>query len=223
MSTAADEVAKAAGPHAGRFVGARIPRQEDARFLTGRGAYVDDIVLPRTLHIAFVRSNVARGTIVEIDTTEAKAMPGVVDVLLAADVNHLVLDPATDMELSHFHRPYRLLADGDVRFVGEPIAMIVAESRYLAEDAADAVIVDVDPLPPVVDYERALDEDAPLVHAEWGSNLHADIPIPENPALDEILASAPHVVTETFRQHRYNCVPMGPAAPSPPGTPSTSS
>jgi carbon-monoxide dehydrogenase large subunit len=215
MSTVADDptttagaVAEAAGAHAGRFVGARIPRQEDARFLTGRGAYVDDIVVPNTLHVAFVRSDIARGTIIEIDTSEAEAMPGVVAVLLAADLNHLVLDPATDQELSHFHRPYRLLADGDVRFVGEAIAMVVAESRYLAEDAAEAVVVDVEPLPPVVDFEHALDADAPLVHADWGSNLHAEIPIPDNPALDEILSSAAHVVTETFRQHRYNCVPM---------------
>jgi carbon-monoxide dehydrogenase large subunit len=194
---------------AARFVGQRVPRLEDARFLTGKGRYLDDIVVPGMLHAAFVRSNVARGTILEVDTTDARALPGVVAVLVASDINHLVKDHFVDQELAHPPaRPFRLLADGDVRFVGEPIAMVIAESRYIAEDGVDLVVVDVDPLPPIVDYERSLDPDAPLVHPERDSNVSSTIPFNGDPKVAELLESAPVVLTETFRQHRYNCVPM---------------
>jgi carbon-monoxide dehydrogenase large subunit len=194
---------------AARFVGQRVPRLEDARFITGKGRYLDDIVVPGMLHAAFVRSNVARGTILEVDTSEALALPGVVAVLVASDVNHLVKDHFVDQELAHPPaRPFRLLADGDVRFVGEPIAMVIAESRYLAEDGVDLVMVDVDPLPPLVDYERSLDPDAPLVHPERDSNVSSTIPSNEDPEVARLIESAPVVLTETFRQHRYNCVPM---------------
>src|SRR5437899_2099365 len=121
---------------AGRFVGQRVARHEDARFLAGRGRYVDDIALPHTLHVAFARSDVARGDVVSVDTTAAATMPGVAAVLTAADLNHLVREWLVDGEaLQGGNRPFRVLADGDVRFVGEPIAMVVADSRYRAEDA----------------------------------------------------------------------------------------
>ena len=192
-----------------RFVGQRVARREDARFLTGRGQYVDDISLPGTLHAAFARSDVARGTITSVDTATAAAMPGVVAVLLASDVNHLVKDFVVDGEgRAGFDRPFRVLAEGDVRFVGDPIAVVIAESRYLAEDAVDALDIVVDRQPAVVDAERALDDDAPLVHAESGSNLLYELPGSDSSAFDEAAASAPVVVTETFRQHRYATVPL---------------
>ena len=195
-----------------RFIGKRIARREDARFLTGHGCYVDDIQLPNTLHVAFARSDVARGRIVSIDTTAAAAMPGVVAVYVASDLNHLVHSYLVDDELvpGHRHRGFRVLADGDVRFVGDPIAMVVADSRYRAEDAVDAIEIDIDALPPVLDYERALDDEAPVVHPEAGSNLHGSIPAGETPELDALIESAPVVMTETFRQHRYAAVPMEP-------------
>lgn len=193
---------------AARFVGQRVPRHEDARFLTGRGQYVDDIPLPRTLHAAFARSDVARGKIVSVDTAAARATPGVEAVFVAADLAHLVHDHRVDDEPPGRDRPFRLLADGDVRSVGEPIAMVVADSRYHAEDALDAIIIEIDIEEPVLDPTRALDPDTPLVHPTAASNAYWEIPAVTDPALEEILASAPVVLTESFRQHRYSTVPM---------------
>jgi carbon-monoxide dehydrogenase large subunit len=192
-----------------RFVGQRVARQEDARFLTGRGQYVDDIFLPNTLHVAFARSDVARGNLVSIDTSAAAEMPGVVAVYTAADLNHLVQDHLVDGEGSlHANRPFRVLADTDVRCVGEPIAMVVAESRYAAEDAVDVIQIEIESFPPVLVSERALDDDAPVVHPGTESNLYAEVPSVDNPELEQVFASAPVVVTETFKQHRYATVPM---------------
>jgi carbon-monoxide dehydrogenase large subunit len=192
-----------------RFVGQRVARREDARFLTGRGRYVDDITLPGMLHAAFARSDVARGTITSIDTAAAAAMTGVVAVLVASDVNHLVQDWLVDGEdRAGFARPFHVLADGDVRFVGDPIAVVIAESRYLAEDGVDILDIVVDPHEAVVDPERALDAGAPLVHPESGSNLLYELPGRDTAAFDAAVASAPVVVTETFRQHRYTTVPL---------------
>jgi carbon-monoxide dehydrogenase large subunit len=193
---------------AARFVGQRVARREDARFLTGRGQFVDDIPLPGALHAAFARSDVARGKIVSVDTEAAKATPGVVAVYVASDLAHLVRNHKVDDEPPGRERPFRLLADGDVRCVGEPIAMVIADNRYHAEDALDAIVVDIDIEKPVVDPTSALDPETPLVHPATGSNAYWEIPGAENPALDEVLASAPVVLTETFRQHRYSTVPM---------------
>ena len=191
-----------------RFVGQRVARREDARFLTGRGRYVDDILMPGTLHAAFVRSDVARGRIVSVDTADATAVPGVVAVYTAADLAHLVHDHRVDDEPPGRERPFRLLAEGDVRCVGEPIAVVIADSRYHAEDAVDAVVVDIGIEEPLVDPLRALDADAPIVHDTMSSNLYNEVPDTETPEFREVLASAPVVLTETFRQHRHLTVPM---------------
>jgi carbon-monoxide dehydrogenase large subunit len=192
-----------------RFVGQRVARREDARFLTGTGRYVDDIALPGMLHAAFCRSDLARGRIVSVDATEAVAIPGIAAVFVATDLNPLVHDFLVDGEAAQGgHRPFRLLADGDVRYAGEPVAMVVADSRYRAEDAVDAIQVEIEPLPPVLDVDAALGDDAPLVHPTSRSNVYQEIPAPPTPDLDAVLASAPVRVTETFRQHRYATVPM---------------
>jgi carbon-monoxide dehydrogenase large subunit len=191
-----------------RFVGQRVARHEDPRFLTGRGRYVDDIELDGTLHVAFARSHAARGRLVSVETTDACAVPGVVAVYVAADLNHLVHDHRVDDEPPQRVRPFRLLADGDVRYVGEPVAMIVADSRYHAEDAVDATVIEVDIEEPLLDPTRALEPDAPRVHFGNESNIYVDVARAPNPALDEVFASARVVLTETFRQHRYATVPL---------------
>ncbi|HWS47734.1 MAG TPA: xanthine dehydrogenase family protein molybdopterin-binding subunit [Acidimicrobiia bacterium] len=191
-----------------RFVGQRVARHEDARFLTGRGQFVDDIDVPGALHVAFARSHTARGRIVSIDTKAAAEVPGVVAVYVASDLGHLVQDHRVDDEPPQRERPFRLLADGDVRYVGEPVAMIVAGSRYHAEDAVDAIEMEIDAEDPLLEPTRARDADVPRVHPEEASNVYVDVPYAPNPALDEVLASAPVVLTETFRQHRYATVPM---------------
>jgi carbon-monoxide dehydrogenase large subunit len=195
-----------------RFIGQRVARKEDARFLTGRGRYVDDIPMPGALHVAFARSNFARGTLVSVDVSSAAAKPGVVAAYVAADVNPVIRDHMADGEgLIGERRPFRVLADGDVRAVGEPVAMVVATSRYIAEDAVELIDVEVDPHPPLVNPERALDDDAPVVHADkTASNLYNEMPAGDTSALDAVIANAPFSVTETFRQHRYATVPMEP-------------
>src|SRR5262249_59465477 len=124
-------------------------------------------------------SDVARGRLVSVDVSEARAMPGVVAVFSGSDLDDMVHEHRVPDEviLDH-HRQFRVFARGDVRAVGEPVAMVVAESRYLAEDAVDAIVVDVEPDEALVDYERALDPDAPLVHPDSESNLVQSVPPP---------------------------------------------
>jgi aerobic carbon-monoxide dehydrogenase large subunit len=195
------------GP-AARFVGQSVKRREDPRLLAGRGRYVDDVALPGMLHVAFLRSELAAARILGIDTAAARALPGVHAVLTAAD-----LDPVAGPLWTTTVGPpqggptMRLLAGDDVRYVGEPIAVVVATSRYVAEDACELIDIDIEPAPAVATLEAAVAEDAPLVHAELGSNV-IDAPAAPNPDLDRILAEAPQVVTRTFAMTRTTNVPL---------------
>ncbi len=190
---------------AARFVGQRIPRLEDQRMITGHGRYLDDLARPGMAHAAFVRSTVARGRITELDVSRARQAPGVLAVLTAAEINtRTQLSGRSPIDRT----PRRVLADGDVRYVGDPIVIVVAESRYLAEDAAELVSVDIEAQQPVVTAAQALTEGSPAVHPELTDNLAGVIPAADLPGLDKLLAGAPHVFTETFGQHRYVCVPM---------------
>ena len=197
---------------AGRFVGQSVTRREDPRLLTGHGRYVDDVVVQGMLHAAFVRSDLARGRITRLEVEAARRHPGVHAVLTAADLNA----DAGSLQPTMFQgatppspcAPVRLLADGDVRFVGDPVAIVIATSRYVAEDACELVEVDYEALEPIVDPEVALTETERLVHPELGSNVAMSVPTPPDPELDAIFESAAHVVHETFQQHRHTCVPM---------------
>ena len=196
---------------AGRFVGQAVRRREDPRLLTGRGSYVDDVTVPGMLHAAFVRSDLAHARITGLDVGAAQALPGVRAVFTAAELNPRV----GSMQPTMFQSdpppmpcaPLRPLAETDVRFVGDPIVLVVADSRYVAEDAAELVEVDYDPLPAVIDAATAAD-DPTLVHPELGSNVAVHIASPPDPELDAIFERAPHVVTETLVQHRHTNVPM---------------
>ena len=193
---------------AARWIGRSVQRTEDARLVTGHGSFVDDLALPGTVHATFVRSSVARGRITHLDVTAARALPGVVAVLTAAEVNsptHQFWQTMTGPDAGG--APGRVLADGDVRYVGEPVAIVVAGSRYLAEDAAELVELDIEPVRPVLDMHAAIADPADLVHPELASNLAGDVPA-EVPGLVERLEAAPHTFTETFHQHRHLCVPM---------------
>jgi aerobic carbon-monoxide dehydrogenase large subunit len=190
---------------AARWVGERMPRVEDQRMITGHGQYVDDLHKPGMVHATFVRSTVARGRITDLDVSEARRAPGVIAVLTAAEIHARVKLPAGR---GPDQTPRRVLADGDVRYVGEPIVMVIAESRYLAEDAAELVAVDIEPDDPVLDAAGALAEGSPRVHPELPDNLAGVVPAADLPGLDALFENAPHVFTETFDQHRYLCVPM---------------
>lgn len=195
---------------AARWVGQSVKRREDIRLVTGRGRYVDDVTMPGLLHAHFVRSPVARGTLARVDVAAARQQPGVIAVLTAEDVNpgaHSFW--VTMMGPDAGGAPMRVLADGDVRYVGEPIALVVAESRYLAEDAAELVELDLGPRPAIVTIDQALTSDQ-RVHPELDTNLSGEIPAVPDPELDKLFAEADRVVTATFDQHRYLCVPMEP-------------
>ena len=196
------------GAPAARFVGQSVKRREDPRLLTGHGRYVDDVNLPGQLHIAFLRSEVASGTIRSIDTTAARQVEGVVAVLTARDVN-AGSGPlwTTMLGPDAAGPPLRPLAEDDVRFVGDPLAMVVATSRYVAEDALELIEVDIDPRPAVADLEDAMADGAPVVHPELGPNVIVE-PWPENEEVRQIMSEAPHVVTRTFAMTRTTNVPM---------------
>jgi carbon-monoxide dehydrogenase large subunit len=146
-------------------MGGVVQRREDPALIKGKGVYVDDIVLPGMLHAAFVRSPFAHASITSIDASKALAMPGVRAVYTADDVRHLGVLPAQAAALG---RP--LLADGEANHMGEAVAMVIAETRGQAQDAVDAVEVDYDPLPAVLDLQMAVD-DAMRVHPDTPCKL----------------------------------------------------
>ena len=160
---------------AARYSGMRVSRVEDARLLTGHGTYVDDVRLPGMLHACFVRSPFARAAIRGIDTRAALAAPGVRAVYTAADLNpHVKEQWHTSIGPRGPETPRPPLADDEVRFVGDPVALVVADTLYLAEDASELVDVDYDPMPAVVDYVGAADA-TDLVHEQHGSNLRSRV------------------------------------------------
>ncbi|HUR20924.1 MAG TPA: xanthine dehydrogenase family protein molybdopterin-binding subunit [Vicinamibacterales bacterium] len=164
-----------------RYLNARVRRNEDERLLTGRARFVDDVQLPGMLHVAFVRSDYAHGTLTSVDCSAARERPGVVAVYTAADLGDylkpapLLVPPPPIKDLVFHARTHFALAKDKVRYVGEPIAMIVAESRYIAEDAIRDVVVEIDPLDAVVDLEAALVDGVALVHEDLGSNRAAHV------------------------------------------------
>ncbi|HEX6202155.1 MAG TPA: molybdopterin cofactor-binding domain-containing protein, partial [Thermoanaerobaculia bacterium] len=162
-------------------LGTATRRNEDPRLLTGRALFVDDVALPGMLHAHFVRSPYAHARIGSIDVSEARAMPGVVAVWTADDLGDywrpgpLLVPPPPVPGMTFHQRTQVPLARGKVRQAGEPLALVVADSRYLAEDAGERVIVDWQPLPAVVDLEAALAPGAPRVHEDLESNEAARV------------------------------------------------
>jgi carbon-monoxide dehydrogenase large subunit len=162
-----------------RYFGERIKRKEDPRLLIGRALYVDDVQLPNMLHAAFVRSPYAHARIKSIDPSKALEREGVVAVYTAGDLgdywcNGPLLVSPPPVEGTVFHeRTQPILAHDKVRHVGEPIAVIIAQSRYLAEDALMDILVEYEPLPAVVDMQQALEPESALIHEDLESNLAA--------------------------------------------------
>ena len=185
------------------MVGAAVVRKEDPNLLTGRGTYIDNLQLPGMLHMAFVRSVEAHARVRAIDGTAAGAIPGVLGVFTARDLPEL---PPIPTAVPGLERPS--LARDRVRFVGEPVAVVVAEDRYLAADAVARVAVDYDPLPPVPDLETALAEGAPLLFPEHGSNVYTEVP-PAGDAEAE-LAAAPRRAGLRLVNQRCAPAPMEP-------------
>ena len=207
---------KDGGPSNGG-IGAATPRREDIRFLTGNGRYTDDINLRGQAHVYFLRSQVAHGRIKGIDTATAEAMPGVIRIFTGKDFEGVGGLPCgwqvTDRHGQPMQEPrHPVLAEGKVRHVGDPIAAVVAETEEQARDAAEAIDLDIEELPAVVDMKAALADGAPKVHDDLTSNLCYDWGFVEEnkPAVDEAFAKAAHTVTLDLVNNRLVANPMEP-------------
>src|SRR6516225_6543380 len=154
----------------GSILGTAVRRVEDPDLLLGRAEFVDDLRVPDALHLVFVRSSYAHARVLLVDGDDARAMPGVVAVFTAADLDLPLYEGLIKLNERCARPP---LAVDKVRFVGDAVAAVVAETREAAVDAAEAVIVEYEPLEPVVEPEAALAPDAPLQFEELGSNLAA--------------------------------------------------
>ncbi len=187
-----------------RNFGAPITRNEDARLLSGRALFVDDVELPGMLHAAFLRSNVAHARIVAIDVAAARARAGVVAVYTAADLGDywapgpLLVPPPPIKDAVFNQRTQVPLAKDKVRHVGEPLAVVLAQSRYLAEDALGDIAVELEPLPAVVDLEKALAETSPRVHDDVSGNVAAHVRQWRGDYA-AARAAAAHVIARRFR------------------------
>ncbi len=200
------------------YVGRSLLRREDRRLLTGQGQFIADLVLPRMAHAVLVRSPVAHARIRSVDLSRAAASPGTLLALNGADLLRL-LPPVPEGQISlpskwtsviqhKFLNPQQpLLAHDKVRHVGEAIAIIVAESRDQAEDAAEQVTWDLEELPAVVDPEAALRPDSPIVHDRFQTNLIGAFSVGRGDA-EAALARASHRLRRRFHHHRYAAVPL---------------
>ncbi|HKF78815.1 MAG TPA: molybdopterin cofactor-binding domain-containing protein [Candidatus Dormibacteraeota bacterium] len=194
------------------MVGARIHRREDPRLVRGHGRYADDFLRPHTAYMAVVRSPHAHARVRSIDVAEAARAPGVVAVLLAADFKKVLsgtmpVAPAFVPEKKQ--APDRFpIADGEVCFQGEPVAVVIGESRYQAADAADLVQVDWEPLPAVMDILQAIEPSSPTAHAGATDNIGWDLTF--SPDAEAAFAEADVVVKERILQQRLAPTPMEP-------------
>jgi carbon-monoxide dehydrogenase large subunit len=189
-----------------RLVGARVARREDPRLLTGQGSYVDDHRPARMLYAAFLRSPHAHARISRLDASAALALPGVAAVLTGEDIARASKPVRAASKTPNVKTTsYPPLALGKVRHVGEAVAMVAAESRYVAEDAVERIVVEYEPLPVVRDVESALDPASPVLHDEAGTNLLVSREFARGD-VDAALAGAAVVVRERFRFHRHTPV-----------------
>jgi carbon-monoxide dehydrogenase large subunit len=193
----------------GAWVGASVPRREDPRLLAGRGRFVDDIALPGMLHAQFVRSTVAHGRIVAVDLDDVRAVPGVVAAFSAADLGLGDITALLDRPPHEFvPTSMPVLARDKVRFVGEPVAIVVARDPYAAEDGVEAAVVEYEDLDPVVTDTAALAEGAALVHADARRNTLVDVSLFATEGIDDVFADAPCVVRVRTKTGRQNALPL---------------
>ena len=200
-------------PVGGRSVGMSVKRVEDPRILSGQGNYLDDVTLPGMLHAAFLRSAVPHGRLLSVDASEARDLPGVVAVYTGEDLKGLT-EPVVGGAVSGFNMipgmalpTFYALATDKVRHVGDPIALVVAESRRVAEDAAELVVEDIDMLDAVVTYADAVDPTKPLLYEELGDNVNLSMPTSFGD-IEAAFAKADRVVRAGIEVHRHAPVPM---------------
>src|SRR2546428_9660252 len=167
------------------MLGSPIKRREDPRLITGQATYVDDLKLPGMLHMAVLRSPYGHAHIKSINTDAARKYPGVVAVYTAADIKGILGNIAVAVPLGLIAKGMGVrgpLAEGKVRFYGDPVAVVIADDRYTARDARDLIEVDYEPLPAAIDIEKAMQPGAPLLYEDFGTNVAFGI----HPSTEEI-------------------------------------
>jgi aerobic carbon-monoxide dehydrogenase large subunit len=207
------------------WMGTPLPRKEDRRLLTGKGKYVSDIVIPGALHAVFVRSEYAHAKILSIDTTEAEKLEGVERVYVGEQIKHTIKSmpqPIVQPNLPAHYPTFWPLAVDKVTFHGEPVVLIIARDKYIAEDAAELIFIDYEELEPVLDPEEALKPGAIIIHEKDGTNEIFSMTFTggdteesqaENAAeVEQIFQNAPIVIKERFKTHRTGVTPMEPRA-----------
>src|SRR5262245_19481459 len=193
-----------------RFVGQAMKRKEDPRLVSGTSTYVDDVVLPGMLHMAVSRSIHAHARIKHVDVSKAQKLPGVVAVVTGEEVGAHCGPLPCAASLPNMKNAIRqLLAIGKVRFVGEPVAAVVAENKYVARDAADLIEIDYEPLPAVVNPEKAMEQSSPRLYDEFSDNIAFNFGF-ESGNTEEAFAKADVIVKERLINQRLAPVPMEP-------------
>lgn len=193
-------------PDRPRHVGARIQRFEDTRFLSGTARYIDDIRRPGMLHLSFLRADIAHARILDVDTSALADLGFPVQVFTGADIGELSIKAHQDFpEMQYSEQP--LLARDRVRFVGEAVAAVVADDPYRAEDAAELVLVDYDPLPTVATMDQARDPQMPGLFDGWRTNVFVERTM-RGGDIERARAEAAHVFTRTYSTQRQAGVPM---------------
>src|SRR6187401_3334233 len=194
-----------------KLIGERVKRREDPRLIQGLGTYVDDIKVTGMQHIAFKRCDIAHGRITKIDTSAAEKMDGVEAVYTGADIAKVLAPMPIGTPFPS--PPHHAVAVDVVRYAGEPVAVVVASDRYLARDAADAIVVSYDPLPVVVDPEAAMEGKPGVIHKDFPNNLAValvpsgtgvapDLSSVDNTAVDKAFADAEVVISQRMMNHR---------------------
>lgn len=190
------------------LIGASVRRVEDAALMTGSGCFVDDVQLPRMLHMAVLRSHHAKARVISIDTRTAREIPGVEAVLTGQDIGELNV-PAPVAVPGMRIPAHPVLARGSVHAVGVPVAAVVARSRAVADDAVEAIVVEYDPLPAVTNAEKALEPGAPLAHDEFDSNVCYTV-TKEGGDVERAFAEADHVCRMHIASPRQVAMAMEP-------------
>ena len=194
------------------YTGQSVRRFEDPRLLTGQGSYVDDMTLPGLLHAVVLRSLHAHAVIRSIDVSAASRLPGIVAVFTAADIQELAVQipTRTNTGADEFNPPrHPLLASDKVCYVGQAVAVVIADDPYIAADALEQILVDYEVLPAVIDPYEAMEDGASIIHSDLGSNV-ALRTINAGGELDAAFAQAEHVVRQTYQVQRLAPAPMEP-------------
>jgi 2-furoyl-CoA dehydrogenase large subunit len=187
-----------------KWIGAKVKRVEDPKFLKGKGNYIGDIVFPDMLHVAILRSPHAHALIKNIDISEVFNYPGILSIITGKDISEL-----TDPFINPVNIPikYYSCAIDRVRYVGEPVVAVAATDRYIAEDAIEMIKVEYEPLPAVIDGEEAMCKDAPLLHEETQSNISWHDTF-EYGDINKAFAEADEIIKEKFYYHRFSSTPI---------------